>query len=101
MPEARRLVPAQPRGVVARGRRCVTITFCSVPKPFVGHIGVIQRNALASWSRLGGVIVFGDEPGVAEAAPDAGVRHVPDVAQNDYGTPLLSDAFRRAEELSD
>jgi hypothetical protein len=79
----------------------VTITFFSVPKPFVGHVGVIQRNALASWSRLGGVIVFGDEPGVAEAARDAGARHVPDVAQNDYGTPLLSDAFRRAEELSD
>lgn len=63
----------------------------AVPKPFVGHIGVIQRNAICSWSRLPGVhvVVFGNEAGVAEAARDLGVEHVPDVSRNIHGTPLL------------
>jgi hypothetical protein len=25
------------------------MTLFAIPKPFVGHIGVIQRNALGSW----------------------------------------------------
>jgi hypothetical protein len=76
------------------------ITFFTIPKPFAGHIGVIQRNAVASWTRLGDVILFGDEEGVAETAAATGARHVPDIARNEYGTPLLSDAFAQAERLS-
>jgi hypothetical protein len=77
------------------------IAFFTIPKPFAGHIGVIQRNAVASWTRLGDVLLFGDEHGVAEAAAETGARHVPEIALNEHGTPLLSDAFAQAERLTD
>jgi len=50
------------------------ITFFTTPKPFRGHIGVIQRNAIESWKRIhpsAEVILFGDEEGAAEAAREA------------------------------
>ena len=68
------------------------LTIFSVPKPFAGDAAVIQRNALASWSRLPGpvqMLLFGDEDGVAAAAAEFGALHIPGVAQNAYGTPLL------------
>jgi hypothetical protein len=40
------------------------LTIFSVPKAFLGHIGVIQRNALVSWMRLGEevqVILLGND----------------------------------------
>lgn len=78
------------------------ITFFTIPKPFTGHIGTIQRNAIGSWVRThpdAQVLLFTDEDGTAEAAGEAGVRHVPEIARNDWGTPLLSDAFAQAERL--
>lgn len=78
----------------------MTITFFTIPKPFSGHIGLIQSNAVRSWARLGEVILFGDDAGVAEAAREARARHVAEIARNDHGTPLLSDAFAQAERLS-
>jgi hypothetical protein len=72
------------------------ITIFSIPKPFSGHIGIIQRNALSSWTRVSPeveVILCGDEPGVAEAAREFGARHFPYIPRNDYGTPLLDGAF--------
>jgi hypothetical protein len=77
------------------------ITLFAIPKPFVGHIGVIQRNAVQSWTRLRPaceVLLIGNDPGVAEAAAEWGVRHIRDVARNAYGTPLLDSAFRLAAE---
>lgn len=79
------------------------LTIFTIPKPFVGHIGVIQRNALGSWARLQPtpqVIVFGDEPGAAEAVAETGALHVRDVARNEFGTPLLDDAFAKARQLA-
>ena len=61
------------------------ITVFSTLKPFRGHIGVIQRNALQSWARLHedvDVVLFGDDEGTAEAARDMGFRHVPAVPRN-------------------
>ena len=40
------------------------LTIFSTPKPFRGHIGVIQRNAIESWKRIHPdveIILFGDE----------------------------------------
>src|SRR5580765_6089794 len=75
-------------------------TIFALPKPFKGHVGVIQRNALGSWVRLADdVILFGDEEGIADATREFGTRHVPEVARNRFGTPLLNDAFRTAERL--
>jgi hypothetical protein len=78
-------------------------TLFAIPKPFKGHIGLIQRNAILSWRRLGDqvtTILFGDEPGTAQAAAEMDVKHVPLVRRNRYGTPLLSDLFAQAEMLS-
>jgi hypothetical protein len=58
------------------------ITFFTTAKPFTGHNGVIQRNALKSWALAAPkaeVILFGDEEGAAEAAQELGIRHVADV----------------------
>lgn len=77
------------------------ITFFSIPKPFDGHIGVIQRNAIGSWTRVhpdAQVLLLGDEQGTADAARELGVDHAPKLERNVYGTPLLDDAFRIARE---
>lgn len=74
------------------------LTVFSIPKAFVGHIGIIQRNAIQSWLHLRPaceIVLCGDDHGVAEIASEFGVRHIPDIACNDYGTPLLSSAFER------
>jgi hypothetical protein len=79
------------------------ITFFTTPKPFLGHIGVIQRNAIESWKRVhpqAEVILFGDEEGAAEAARALGARHEHEVDRNSLGTPLLSSLFDRAERLA-
>ena len=41
------------------------ITLFTLPKPFVGHIGMIQRNAIQSWTRLHpdiDILMFGSAP---------------------------------------
>jgi hypothetical protein len=79
------------------------LTMFSIPKPFAGPIGMIQRNAIQSWSRLRPrceIILFADEPGTREAAAESGATHVPDVVRNEYGTPLLDSVFERAEEMA-
>jgi hypothetical protein len=79
------------------------ITFFSTPKPFRGHIGIIQRNAIHSWKLAhpdAEVILFGNEEGAAEAARDLGARHEAEVDRNALGTPLLSSLFERADRLA-
>ena len=80
------------------------LTIFTAPKPFTNpHINIIQRNAIRSWQFLGDdveVMVFGDEPGIAENAIELGVRHIPKVARNDKGTPLLNDIFAKVHDLS-
>ncbi len=79
------------------------ITFFSTPKPFRGHIGIIQRNAIQSWKLAhpeAEVILFGNEEGAAEAARVLGARHEPEVDRNSHGTPLLSSLFSRADHLA-
>jgi len=46
------------------------------------------------------VIVFGDEDGIAEACVELGVRHVPRVERNEFGTPLLNDVFAKVDKLA-
>lgn len=75
------------------------ISLFTIPKPFEGHVGVIQRNALRSWTRLHPevqVIVCGDEPGCEAAADEFGADWIGAVERNAYGTPLLNDAFAKA-----
>lgn len=63
-------------------------------------MGIIQRNALASWARLRPaceVLVFGDEEGTAEMVRELALEHVPTVLRNERGTPLVSGLFAEAE----
>jgi hypothetical protein len=79
------------------------ITLFTLPKPFLGHIGMIQRNAIQSWTRLHpdiDILIFGNEQGTAEVAAEFGIRHVPDVDVNEYGTPRMSGFFQQAEEAA-
>jgi len=57
-------------------------------------------NALQSWARLSPlceIMLFGNEEGIAEAAPNFGARHISKVSRNEYGTPLLDDVFSKAQ----
>lgn len=79
------------------------LSLFAVPKPFRGHIGVIQTNAIRSWLKLRPaceIILFGDEEGTAEIANELGVRHVAEVECNEYGTPLINSVFQGAQEIA-
>jgi len=76
------------------------LTLFSIPKPFHGHTGVIQRNALESWALLKPaceILLLGEDEGVAEAAKEFGATHIPHVAKNEHGTPLISAIFAQAQ----
>jgi len=77
------------------------ITFFTIPKAWHGSNAARQRNAVASWRALGArVLLFGDEPGVAEAATELGADHVPTLERNGHGTPLLDGVFAEAHRLA-
>jgi hypothetical protein len=80
------------------------LTIFTAPKPFTNpHIALIQRNAIRSWVALGPqveVLLMGEEEGLAEAAAELGVRHIPDVARSAAGTPLVSAMFALARANS-
>ena len=75
----------------------------SIPKPFQGRIAVIQRNAIQSWIRLQPaceVVLCGDDYGTKETAREFGVKHIPSIARNSYGTPLISSAFEQVDSIA-
>lgn len=79
------------------------ITFFAVPKPFKGHIGKIQKNAINSWRYVAPdcqIILFGNEYGVEQFASEHNLIHVPNVKTNDYGTPQLDYVFEKAQAIS-
>lgn len=79
------------------------LTIFTTPKPFVGHIAVIQRNSLQSWKRLHPdveIILVGNEEGAASVCRELAIRHVPDVRRNGYGTKYLASIFDQAEKIA-
>ena len=79
------------------------LTLFTTPKPFTGHIAVIQRNALRSWQCLHPgveVLLLGDDPGAAEICRELGIRHIPEVRRNRHGTKYLASIFDQAQELA-
>jgi hypothetical protein len=79
------------------------LTLFTTPKPFRDHTKAIQQNAIRSWTLLRPpceIILFGDEEGTAEVAAEMGLRHVPDIARNEFGTPLVGDLFEKAQALA-
>src|SRR5262245_61896078 len=79
------------------------LTIFAIPKPFHGHFSTIQRNAILSWTLLRPaceIILCGNDEGTAATAAEFGVRHMPAVAHNEYGTPLVNDLFDRAQQVA-
>lgn len=76
-------------------------TLFAIPKAFRGHTGVIQRNAIKSWTLLRPapeILLFGNDEGTAELAAELGVRSIPQVRRNELGTPYISDVFQLAQQ---
>jgi len=63
---------------------------------------MIQRNAIKSWTLLPDVevILLGEETGLAEAAKELGLKHIPDVVCNEAGVPLISSMLQLVRENS-
>jgi hypothetical protein len=79
------------------------MTLFSVPKPFGGHIAIIQRNAIESWTRLKfdcEIVLCGNETGTAEIAKEFRLKFLPDIACNQYGTPLLDSVFEQVQRTA-
>ena len=79
------------------------LTIFTVPKAFDGHINVIQRNAIKSWSLLEPkcqIILAGDDEGTDQVAADMGVEHIPNLTRNEFGTPLLDSAYQQVEDAA-
>ena len=80
-----------------------SITIFTIPKPFVGHTGMIQYNAIKSWKLLHPqpqILLFGEEEGIKDVCLDLELNHVPEIQVNEFGTPLLDGVFRKAQELA-
>lgn len=79
------------------------ITFFTTAKPFTGHNGMIQRNALKSWTLAAleaEVILFGDEEGAAETARELGITHVAEVERVPEGPKKLRSFFDAAQKMA-
>ena len=79
------------------------LTIFTTGKPFRDHSGIIQRNALKSWTLLHPdveVILFGEDEGAAEAARELGIRHEPHTEKNESGSNRMDYMFRRAQEIA-
>lgn len=79
------------------------LTLFATPKPFEGHIGVIQRNAIRSWKAIHldvEILLFGDEPGAAECCAEFGLVHIPEVERNETGNKYVRGVFGRAQQMA-
>lgn len=82
----------------------VPLSVFACPKPFTDpHIAIIQRNAITSWTLLRPrpeITLFGNEEGTERICEDLNLRHVPEIRRNEFGTPLLGDLFRKANQVA-
>jgi hypothetical protein len=79
------------------------LTLFATPKAFRGHTAIIQRNAITSWICLNPrpeIILFGEDEGTHAIARELGLRHVPEIAHNHTGAPMLDDLFAKAEQAA-
>jgi hypothetical protein len=79
------------------------LTIFSTPKPFLGHIEVIQRNAIRSWKRLDAdveIILVGDDAGTEAVCRELGLRHIPQVQRNQHGTKYLASIYDQAQDAA-
>ncbi len=92
------------RAQQARATSEKLLTIFSLPKPFTNRrTRIHQTNAILSWRQLQPaveIILFGDDEGIEEFAQEHGLIHGGALRRNEFSTPLLSDAFHRAHDIS-
>ena len=79
------------------------LTFFTTAKPFKGHNGIIQRNALKSWTLVhpdAEVILFGNDEGAAGVAKELRIRHEPHTEKNEAGANQMDYMFARAQAIA-
>ncbi len=79
------------------------LTLFTCPKPFQGYIDIIQKNAIQSWKNLDPnteIILLGNEEGTVEIVKDLGLRQIPNIQTNKFGTPLINSLFEEAEKVA-
>lgn len=79
------------------------LTIFSVPKAFRNEFAIIQYNAIKSWTLFKPkpeIILFGDENGISEICKNFNLIHFPKIKTNQYKTPLLNDAFEKAQKIA-
>lgn len=79
------------------------ITLFTTAKPFIGHSGVIQRNALKSWRLLHSdveIMIFGNDEGTEEVCSELGLQYEPDVQRTEFGAIRLDHVFEKAQQLA-
>lgn len=79
------------------------LTIFTIPKPFIGHNNIIQRNAIRSWLKVlpgAEIFLFGDDQGVKEVAEEFGIKNIPDVKKDEFNKPLLDSIFNSAKSLA-
>jgi hypothetical protein len=90
-------LPPEPEAIGAR------VTLFTLPRSMYGEAAVRQKIAIASWLKLRPrpyILLMGEDPGVGEYAQEIGVTWVPDIAKNQYGTPLISSCWEKAHQLA-
>lgn len=69
----------------------------TLPRSFIPPWDQIQHNAINSWKAASNnlsITLFGNDPGVAEAAAFHRVGHVAEISRNSHGTPLVNGMFK-------
>lgn len=77
------------------------LTIFATPRAFAAEFDVIQRNAIASWTRLlprPQILLMGSDPGTAAVCREYDVEHVPDVRVSELGTPFADSMVELAEK---
>lgn len=78
-----------------------SLTIFTIPKSFEGDTATQQENAIKSWLELKPkpeILLLGDDSGVARIAKKYRLRHIPQIARNKNGTPLIDDLFAKAQK---
>lgn len=79
------------------------ITIFTTLRPLRGKFGVIQRNAIVSWSKIRpkvNIVLVGDEYGTASLARRVGAKYIAKVKRNPSGVPYLDSLFNIAHGVS-
>ncbi|MEM3484211.1 MAG: hypothetical protein QXI12_01145 [Candidatus Methanomethyliaceae archaeon] len=62
------------------------------------HTAAIQRNGITNWTLLrprAEIMLCGDKDATGEICQELGLRHIPEVARNEYGTTMASYIVHR------